>query len=32
MTKPKLTPDGEVIAAYGVAMIAAFQMLLSCLD
>ena len=32
MPKPKLTPEGEVIAAYGAAMVAAFQVLLSCLE
>jgi hypothetical protein len=25
MPKPKLSPEGEVIAAYGAAMVAAFQ-------
>jgi hypothetical protein len=25
MPKPKLSPEGEVIAAYGTAMVAAFQ-------
>ncbi len=28
----KLTPDGEVIAAYGAAMVAAFQVLINCLE
>jgi hypothetical protein len=32
MPKRKLTPEGEVIAAYGAAMVAAFQVLLSCLE
>ena len=32
MPKPKLTPEGEVIAAYGAAMVAAFQVLVSCLE
>jgi hypothetical protein len=32
MSKPKLTSEGEVIAAYGAAMVAAFQVLLSCLE
>jgi hypothetical protein len=32
MPKPKLSPEGEVIAAYGAAMVAAFQVLLSCLE
>lgn len=32
MPKPKLTPEGEVIAAYGAAMVAAFQVLLNCLE
>jgi len=32
MPKPKLSPAGEVIAAYGAAMVAAFQVLLSCLE
>jgi hypothetical protein len=27
MPKPKLSPEGEVIAAYGTAMVAAFQVL-----
>jgi hypothetical protein len=31
MPKPKLSPEGEVIAAYGAAMVAAFQVLLNCL-
>jgi hypothetical protein len=30
--KPKLSSEGEVIAAYGAAMIAAFQVLVSCLE
>jgi hypothetical protein len=32
MPKDKLTPEGEVIAAYGAAMVAAFQVLLNCLE
>jgi hypothetical protein len=32
MPKPKLTPEGEVIAAYGAAVVAAFQVLVSCLE
>jgi hypothetical protein len=32
MTKAKLSPEGEVIAAYGAAMVAAFQVLLGCLE
>jgi len=32
MPKPKLSPEGEVIAAYGAAMVVAFQVLLSCLE
>jgi hypothetical protein len=32
MPKPKLSPEGEVIAAYGAAMVAAFQVLISCLE
>jgi hypothetical protein len=32
MPKPKLSPEGEVIAAYGAAMVAAFQVLVSCLQ
>jgi hypothetical protein len=32
MPKPKLTPEGEVIAAYGAAMVAAFQVLINCLE
>jgi hypothetical protein len=32
MPKPKLSPEGEVIAADGAAMIAAFQVLVSCLE
>src|SRR5258708_6016220 len=31
MTK-KLSPEGEVIAAYGAAMVAAFQVLINCLE
>jgi hypothetical protein len=32
MPKPKLSPEGEVIAAYGAALVAAFQVLVSCLE
>jgi hypothetical protein len=32
MPKPKLSPEGEFIAAYGAAMVAAFQVLVSCLE
>jgi hypothetical protein len=32
MPKGKLTSEGEVIAAYGAAMVAAFQVLISCLE
>jgi hypothetical protein len=33
MPKDKLTPaEGEVIATYGAAMVAAFQVLLNCLE
>ena len=32
MPKPKLTPEGEVVAAYGAAMVAAFQVLINCLE
>jgi hypothetical protein len=32
MPKPKLSPEGEVIAAYGAAMVAAFQVLIKCLE
>ena len=28
----KLSPEGEVIAAYGAAMVAAFQVLIDCLE
>ncbi len=28
----KLTPEGEVIASYGAAMVAAFQVLINCLE
>jgi hypothetical protein len=31
-TKPKLSPEGEVIVAYGAAMVAAFQVLINCLE
>ena len=30
--KGKLSPEGEVIAAYGAAMVAAFQVLNDCLE
>lgn len=32
MTKPKLSPEGEVIAAQGAAMVAALQVLVGCLE
>jgi hypothetical protein len=32
MPKLKLSPEGEVIAAYGAAMVAAFQVLINCLE
>ena len=32
MPKGKLTAEGEVIAAYGAALVAAFQVLVSCLE
>jgi hypothetical protein len=32
MPKGKLSPEGEVIAAYGAAMVAAFQVLSNCLE
>jgi hypothetical protein len=32
MPKDKLSPEGEVIAAYGAAMVATFQVLLNCLE
>lgn len=32
MPKPKLSPEGEVIAAYGAAVVAAFQVLVNCLE
>src|SRR6202165_3368832 len=32
MPKGKLTPEGEIIAAYGAAMVAAFQVLINCLE
>ena len=32
MPKPKLSPEGEVIAAYGAAKVAVFQVLVSCLQ
>jgi hypothetical protein len=30
--KGKLSPEGQVIAAYGAAMVAAFQVLINCLE
>jgi hypothetical protein len=32
MPKGKLTSEGEVIAAYGAAVVAAFQVLINCLE
>ena len=32
MPNAKLTSEGEVIAAYGAAMVAAFQLLINCLE
>jgi hypothetical protein len=32
MPNEKLSPEGGVIAAYGAAMVAAFQVLLNCLE
>jgi hypothetical protein len=32
MTKRNLSRAGEVIAAYGAAMVAAFQVLINCLE
>jgi hypothetical protein len=32
MPKGTLSPEGEVIAAYGAAMVAAFQVLINCLE
>jgi hypothetical protein len=32
MPKGKLSPEGEVIAAYGAAMVAAFQVPINCLE
>jgi hypothetical protein len=32
VAKGKLTKEGEVIAAYGAAMVAAFQVLINCLE
>ena len=32
MPKGKLSPQGEVIAAYGAAIVAAFQVLINCLE
>lgn len=32
MPKGRLSPEGEVIAAYGAAMVASFQVLINCLE
>jgi hypothetical protein len=32
MPKGKLSPEGEVIATYGAAMVATFQVLINCLE
>jgi hypothetical protein len=32
MPKGKLSPEGEIIVAYGAAMAAAFQVLINCLE
>jgi hypothetical protein len=32
MPKGKLSPEGEVISAYGAAMVASFQVLINCLE
>jgi hypothetical protein len=32
MPRGKLTPEGEVIAAQGAAVVAAFQVLINCLE
>ena len=32
MPKGKLSPEAEAIAAYGAAMVAAFQVLINCLE
>ena len=32
MPTGKLTPEGEVIAAYGAGMVTAFQVLINCLE
>lgn len=32
MPNGKLTPEGEIISAYGAAMVAAFQVLINCLE
>jgi hypothetical protein len=32
MPKGKLTPEGEVIEAYGAALVASFQLLINCLE
>jgi hypothetical protein len=32
MPKGKLSPEGELITAHGAAMVAAFQILINCLE
>lgn len=32
MRKEKFSPEGEIIAAYGAATVAAFQVLVNCLE
>jgi hypothetical protein len=32
MSKGKLSPEGEALAAYSAAMVAAFQVLINCLE
>jgi hypothetical protein len=32
VSKDKLSPEGEVIAAYGAAMVASFQVLINCVE
>jgi hypothetical protein len=32
MSKGKLSPEGEALAAYGAALVAAFQVLINCLE
>jgi hypothetical protein len=32
MSNPKLSPEGEVTAAYRAAIVAAFQVLINCLE